>query len=224
MIERTALIAGATGLVGHELVRQILAGSTFQSITILTRKELPYSDERIKTIFVPDFDKLDEHEAAFNVTDVFCCLGTTRKQAGSKAQFKKIDLTYPINMAKMAMKHADFKTYHVVTAKGANSDSALFYNQIKGELEDELKQMGLPALNIYRPSLLLGKRDHTRVMEDVAKAISSFLSFFVIGVRIGRLWSIKAEDVAKSILVVARLDQPGCHIYEPKQMMKLANS
>jgi uncharacterized protein YbjT (DUF2867 family) len=223
MGKRSALVAGATGLVGLELVKTMLHKDLYQKITVLTRSPFPMEDDRLEVILLSNFDQMADHTAAFNAHDVFCCLGTTRKQAGSKAQFRKIDLEYPLRMAKIAKSQPEFKKYHIVTALGANADSALYYNRIKGELEDELKGLQLPALKIYRPSLLLGKRKQSRFLEDVAKAVSSFLSFFVIGVQIGRLWSIKAEEVAAAMYKVAEADKPGIETFSPRQMVKLAH-
>ncbi|MDH5608433.1 MAG: NAD-dependent epimerase/dehydratase family protein [Cyclobacteriaceae bacterium] len=220
---KTALIAGATGLVGNELVRLLLGDSYYDKVVVIGRRSLLIDNERLQEIILDDFDKLDQYNDLFNVHHVFCCLGTTQKKAGSKELFRKIDLEYPVKMAELAKDKPLFQSYHVVTAVGACSDSALYYNQVKGELEDALKGMGLKSLKIYQPSLLLGKREDFRLLEEVAKAISSVLSFFVIGSRRGRIWSIHGHDVAKSMVLVAKQEQHGLEVFEPKHMIHLVH-
>jgi len=223
MSTKTALIAGATGLVGTELVKILLNNDRYSQIIVLSRKPLSIESKKLHVVIEDNFDKLEKHASIFNVNDVYCCLGTTLKNAGTKDAFIKIDLDYPLQMAEIASKQPNFESYLIVTALGSNSDSALFYNRVKGELEDKLIALNLNSLKIFRPSLLLGKREDFRLAEEIAKGISSFLSFFVIGVQIGRLWSIKAEEVAKSMLIVAKAEKLGLQTFSPKQMVKMAN-
>lgn len=223
MSTKTALIAGATGLVGTELVNILLNDERYSQVTILSRKPISIENKKLRLVLEENFDHLEKHTSIFNVNDVYCCLGTTRKNAGSKEAFIKIDLDYPLQMAEIASRQPNFESYLIVTALGSNAESALFYNSTKGKLEDKLIALNLKSLKIFRPSLLLGKRKDFRFTEEIAKGISSFLSFFVIGVQIGRLWSIKAEEVAKSMLIVAKEEKPGLQTFSPKQMVKIAN-
>ncbi|MFY0688888.1 MAG: NAD-dependent epimerase/dehydratase family protein [Cyclobacteriaceae bacterium] len=222
MTQKTALIAGATGLVGQELVTQISNGNLYQKVIVLSRREMTIEDDRFQVVVV-DFDKLDDYTELFDVNHIYCCLGTTMKQAGSKELFKRIDVDYPVKMAEISKEKENFEAYFIVTAVGSNPDSPLFYNQVKGEVEKALKEMEINSLNIFQPSLLLGKRKDFRLWEEVAKGFASFLSFFVVGTRRVHIWSIKGEEVARCMLKVAAYTVPGTHVYKPKEMISLAH-
>jgi len=217
---KTALITGATGLVGKELVRLLLSDPYYDKIKVLSRRELAIKDNRLEVIICEDFDKMEEFGKEFNAHDVYCCLGTTMKRAGSKEIFKKIDLDYPLQIAKIAKDQPDFDQYLIVTAVGASKESPLFYNKIKGEVEDELMKMNLKSLKIFRPSLLLGYRDDFRIWEEIAKILTAVLSFFMIRGK-SLLWAIKGKDVAKSMLLVAKQSEEGTKIYKPKDMINI---
>ncbi len=224
MSNKIALIAGATGLVGKDLLALLLSENLFDKVKVLTRRPLEKSHEKIEEVLIDDFDKLSDHSDKLDAHHFFCCLGTTMKKAGSKEMFKKIDVEYPVVLAEIAATQPSFEAYHIVTSVGSSPDSPLFYNQVKGECERKLKDLGLPALKIYQPSLLMGRRKEFRLAEEVGKALSSVLSFFVIGGREARLWSIHSTDVAKSMMVVAKRNQPGLEVLPPKNMIKLAHS
>ena len=222
MSKYTALIAGATGLVGKELFNLLLSNDFYNKVTILSRSELQISDSRLNIVIIDDFDQLEEYGHVFNVTHVYCCLGTTMKKAGSSEMFRKIDLDYPLKMAALAINQPEFKSFHIVTSIGSSRVAQLFYNTVKGHLEQALKSLNLPGLKIYQPSLLLGKRKEFRFSEEIAKVMCFILSFFVIGSRQTRLWSIHSHDVAKAMFNVAKLDDPGTETFSPKDMIFLA--
>lgn len=223
MTEHTALIIGATGLVGNELVRYILSKNYYQKVKVVTRRELNIMDDRLETILVTDFDKLDEHSDQFRAEEFYCTLGTTIKRAGSKEAFEKVDLTYPVKLAQIALGFDEFRQFLVVTAAGAKAESPLFYNRVKGRLEEELMNMDLPALKIFRPSLLLGHRDEVRLGEQVGKVATSILSFFMVGSK-KALLSIKGLDVAKAMFYVATQNRPGTEVFTSLKTYKLAKA
>lgn len=220
-MNRIALITGATGLVGKALVRLLLDKDYYSKIIILSRRELEIKDNRIEMVILEDFDKMEDVADKLNAHDVYCALGTTLKQAGSKEKFRKIDVEWPIELAKICSKQPLFEQYLVVTSHGANSDSPLFYNQVKGELEDQLKNLGLKSLKIFQPSLLLGYRDDFRFWEEVMKFLSAVLSFFMIGSKT-RLWSIRGVEVALAMYKIARRGDEGTEIFSPRKMIQLA--
>ena len=223
MSDKTALIAGATGLVGKELVRLILTEHYYKKVIVITRRPLVIKDNRLEEVIIKDFDKLEDHKELFNVEHIYCCLGTTMKQAGSKEMFKKIDLDYPLKMAELSKDQPNFESYHIVTAVGSDPESALFYNEVKGEVEQKLKEMDIRALKIYQPSLLLGYRDHFRLWEELAKIFTSILAFFVVGSRRTRYWSIHGKDVAKCMFIVAKQNREGLEVFSPKAMIEIAH-
>ena len=220
MEKRIALVTGATGLVGKQLMDQLLAIDYYTKIKVFTRRPLNYKDNRIEE-FVIDFDKLENHKDDMDAHDHFCCLGTTLRKAGSKEAFVKIDHDYPLQLAEIAMGSPSFVQFIVVTAVGANSSSPLFYNQVKGQIEDSLMELGMKRLHIFQPSLLLGPREDFRFMENVAKFFSAVLTFFVIGTK-RRLWAIKGSDVAKAMLTVAKRSGDGVYVYKPSKIRKIA--
>ncbi|MDH5609488.1 MAG: NAD-dependent epimerase/dehydratase family protein [Cyclobacteriaceae bacterium] len=220
MTKPTALIAGATGLVGTHLLKQLLSEDYYHQITVLTRKELDLSDERLQIVILPDFDQLAEYEHLFDVNHVYCCLGTTRKEAGSKLAFRKAELDYPLQIAKLAKDKPSFQSFHVVTSIASSKFAAIYYNTLKGHLELALKGMKLRALKIYQPSLLLGRRKKQRIQEELAKVVCFLLSFFIIGS--GKSpWAIHSQNLARSMFGVAKLGEAGTETFTPRDMLIL---
>ncbi|MEP5612936.1 MAG: NAD-dependent epimerase/dehydratase family protein [Cyclobacteriaceae bacterium] len=220
MSSKKALIVGATGLVGKALVNHLLEKNSYEEIKILTRRDLDFKDDRLKIVLVKDFDKLSEHKDQMNADDVYCTLGTTRKKAGSKENFIKIDLEYPIELAMLTKDQPSFQQFLVVTSLGANSQSPLFYNETKGKLEEALAKLEMKSLSIFQPSLLLGNRDEFRPLEIIGKFFSTLLSFFVIGSK-KRLWAIKGQEVAEAMYMVSKKNEPGLKYYKPNDMLKM---
>jgi uncharacterized protein YbjT (DUF2867 family) len=217
-MDKTAVVTGATGLVGRELMKELLSRDYYSKIIIVGRRSIEIKDNRIEEIII-DFDQISSIADKLNAEDHYCCLGTTMKKAGSKEQFKKIDLEYPLELAKLAKQGSRFRTFIVVTAVGADAGSPVFYNRIKGELEDELKALGLKSLHIFQPSLLLGGREEFRFFEEMAKFLTAVLSFFII--RLNKSWSISGSSVAKGMVNTIHKEE-GLFIHKPREIRKLA--
>ena len=220
-MDRVALVVGATGLVGKALIRLLLSKDYYQKIIVLSRRELEIKDNRIELVLLDDFDKMNEVADKLNSHDVFCALGTTLKQAGSKEKFRKIDVEWPLELARITKDQPLFEQFLMVTAVGANVESPLFYNQVKGEVEVELEKLDMKALKIFQPSLLLGYRDEFRLLEEIYKFFSAVLTFFMIGSKT-MLWSIRGEEVATAMFQVARRREPGLERFKPRRMIQLA--
>ncbi len=221
MENKTALIVGATGLVGRQLLDVLLKNDYYHQILIVSRRTVGVKDNRIKELII-NFDSFDDFKDQISANDYYCSIGTTMKQAGSKEAFLKIDYSYPIKLAQHALEDPNFEQFLLVSSYGANSKSSLFYNEVKGKTEEALKEMNLKKLLIFQPSLLLGYRKDFRLLEEMAKLLSSILSFFIIGTRL-RFWAIKGLEVAKAMFVVAkRKESPGVHVYKPLQMLKIS--
>lgn len=169
-----ALIAGATGLVGQQCLRLLLQDETVGQVRALVRRPMSAVElagqgataemlARLQ-VCVTDFNRLDDHLEWFDVDWVFCTLGTTIRQAGSQAAFKRVDLDYPLQIARLARTERA-RHFLLVSALGANARSSVFYNRVKGELEDAVRDLNFDALTVARPSLLAGDRPELRLGE-----------------------------------------------------------
>lgn len=163
-----ALMVGATGLVGREILRQLGRDSRIGEVRALVRRPLSDADKfgTIKECLV-DFDHLEDTPDLFKVDWVFCALGTTIAVAGSRAAFRKVDFEYPMAIARVA-KAGGARYFGLVSAVGAHRNSWIFYSRVKGELETALGELGYESLAIARPSLLLGERQEKRIGEEIA--------------------------------------------------------
>ncbi|KAA0547499.1 oxidoreductase [Bacillus sp. BGMRC 2118] len=210
-MEKKALVIGATGLVGKSLVHKLLNEESYSKVTILVRKDSSIQHPKLHSVKV-DFDQLEDWKEEFAVDDVFCCIGTTIKKAGSQEAFRKVDYDYPIQAALLA-KSEGADQYLVISSMGASDKSPFFYSRVKGELEEKLKDLSFAALHIFRPSLLLGNREEFRLGEKAAEKISRVLPFLFFG-RMSKYKPISAETVVGAMVKTARLNKKGIHIYE----------
>ena len=219
---KSALIIGASGLVGKLLSEAILQKDYYTSITLVLRRaiDLEY-DKRVKIIMISDFDALDQYEENLFSEDVFCCLGSTMKKAGSKSDFEKSDLIYPLKVAILNQKNPNFKNYLIVTSQGANAQSLFYYNQVKGRCEKALLALNLPGLKIFRPSLLLGNRIEKRGVEVFFNFLIQVVSSPLKVLGISSFWSIEAAIVARAMLQVAMNENEGTVFYDAKAMVQL---
>ena len=212
---RTALIAGATGLTGKHLLEFLLADARYASIHALVRKAALQADPKLSE-HVIDFESLPKLPKA---DDAFCCLGTTIKKAGSQAAFRKIDFDYVLNFA-TAAKAAGVKRFLVVSALGANANSAVFYNRVKGEMENALKAMNFESLHIFRPSFLLGERTEARVGERLAIKVFSALAPLMIGPA-RKVRPVEAKAVARAMVLAASGSAIGTRVIESDEIAVL---
>ncbi|MEO3945545.1 NAD(P)H-binding protein [Gorillibacterium sp. CAU 1737] len=199
--EHTALLLGATGLVGGELLQLLLRDPACRHVTALVRRPLPFSHEKLQVRLV-DFDRLDEVADAFSADWVFCCLGTTIRKAGSQAAFARVDLDYPLAAARLAAL-GGARSYHVVSAIQADAKSRVFYSRTKGQMEDESAKLPLNELHVYRPSLLLGPREEFRFGEQAASWLMRGLSFLFKRGPLAPYRAIPGEEVAQAMLAAA---------------------
>ncbi|MCT4477826.1 NAD(P)H-binding protein [Peribacillus sp. NPDC101481] len=219
MINKTALILGATGVVGTQLVKQLSNSKIYSEIHLLTRREMKFTEPKC-TGHVVDFDNLSQYAYLFNVTDVFICLGTTIKKAKSKEAFRKVDYDYIIEAAKMA-KTSNVEKLLVITAMGANSKSKFFYSRVKGDLEGTLQRLEMNTVHIFRPSLLLGEREEFRAGEKISGLLSTFVKFVFVG-PLRPYRAIEANKVAAAMYAAAQTMAKGYHFYDSHEIEKLA--
>jgi len=217
-MEKNALVIGATGLVGRELVQLLAEESNYRRVTVLTRRK-SFEHPLIKEIVV-DFSNLAAYKEEFAADDVFCCIGTTIKKAGSQAEMKKIDLEYPVEIASLAFEMGA-KQLLAISAIGADSNSKIFYSKLKGEFEKSLQEIGFPSLTILRPSLLLGNRSEFRLGEKLSSYMLPLLQFLLVG-RWRKYRGIKASSVAAAMSKLAVKNKIGTHILESDEIEKAA--
>ena len=216
---RTALVAGASGLVGSQVLRLLLKDPTYTRVTVLARRELPLSHKKLEQR-IASFDRLAQIADFPRVHDVFCCLGTTMKQAGSPDAFRKVDFTYVVELARVAVRHRASQ-FLVVTAVGADPQSRIVYSRVKGEAEEALRRLQFESIQIFRPSLLVGARAQGRPAERVAGLLSLLVAWAFVG-PLSRYRPIKAEAVARAMVRVAREAPRGTHLYESKEIRRHA--
>lgn len=216
MEQRTAIVAGATGLVGGHLVDQLLKNDLYEKVFLFTRKPLEIQHAKIQQ-FIVDFERLKPSELPQRADDVYCALGTTIKKAGSQAAFYKVDHDYVVNMAGYAASIGAVR-FLVVSAMGANAKSRIFYNRVKGEMEFAISRLLIKEKHIFRPSLILGKRNEFRFGEYLAQKFAGSLSFLFVG-PLKKYRPIKAEAIARAMIATARLIQPGVKIHPSDTML-----
>lgn len=209
-MDRTALVAGATGLVGSFLVKMLLEDEHYARVRILVRNPVDLVHPKLDQVLF-DFEQSDHTKIVAD--DVYCCLGTTIKNAGSKEAFRKVDYDYPLAIARPARANGALR-FGLVSAMGADAGSRFFYNQVKGELEEELRQIPFDTLAILRPSLLLGPRKEYRAGEEVGKIIARGLSFLFPRNYKG----IHASQVAACLINQVKVAPAGIHVVLSGQM------
>lgn len=191
------MLLGATGLTGGQVLQVLLAREEVDQVVALVRHRLPTLHDKLAQHEV-DFDNLDAHASLFDVDAIVCCLGTTIKKAGSQAQFRKVDLGYPLKAAELGRAH-DVRAFILMSAIGASSSSTIFYNRVKGELEDALEDLGYPYLSIYHPSLLLGDRKEQRTAEALGIKAMPLVNRLLIG-PLDKYRGIEATTVALAMV------------------------
>lgn len=221
MARRTALVAGATGLVGTQLLRLLLEDDDYERVTVFVRRPLGWGHKKLEQHIV-DFDSLEEYAALAVADDVFCCLGTTREQAGNAEAFKRVDHEYVVKLARIC-RAAGASQFLVISALGAAADSKFFYNRVKGEMEQALSTAGYPRLVILRPSLLLGKRLEARPGEDFSRLGFRILGFALRG-GLRKYRPIAAASVAEAMRRAAKPTEQGRQVLESDRIRQLAEA
>ena len=208
---RSALLAGGTGLIGGQLLRLLLDSTTYDRVVAITRKRLPEHPKLAQLTI--EFDQIAAHADAMKADDVFCCLGTTIAKAGSKEKFYDVDFRFPLAVADATHKMGATK-YLLVSSLGANSKSPVFYNRVKGEIEEAVLHVGFETVHIFRPSLLLGERGEKRSAEDAAKLFYRIFGFVIPK----KYMAIDSGKVASAMLHFASQNKSGNFIHESAEL------
>lgn len=203
---KTALLVGATGLVGGFVLEKLLNDDYFSQVIVLSRKHIGKQHPKLREEII-NFDALQKHTSVIKADIIFCCLGTTIKKAGSQAAFRKVDYEYPFRIAQIA-KENGATSYLIISAMGSNKSSFIFYNRVKGEVEDAIAKLNYNTFHILQPSLISGDRQEKRTGEDVANKLFPVLNPLLIG-SLSKYKSIKAEQIAKAMVFYAKSDEQG---------------
>jgi uncharacterized protein YbjT (DUF2867 family) len=220
MSEKTALIIGATGLVGKHCLTLLLDEPGYSKVIALVRKPLGLAHPKLQ-VQVVNFDRLEDHATVIKADDIFCTIGTTIRHAGSKENFYKVDFTYPYKVAELAVQNGA-ENYIIITAIGSNPNSRFFYFRVKGELEQALTKLPFKSLHFMRPAWLVGQRAEKRFREEFMVVFSKLLNLVFVG-SWRRYRSIKAEDVARAMLIVAASNKTGVNIYKTDVIQSIAD-
>jgi uncharacterized protein YbjT (DUF2867 family) len=217
-MQKTALILGATGLVGSHLLYRLLESEAYGKVIILVREVLAIKHEKLLQVAV-NFEHLLDYADYFKQADtVFCTLGTTIKQAKTKENFEKVDFHYPLQAALLTEKAE--KKFLLISSMGASVNASVFYNRVKGNLEAQLHNLDL-NLFVFRPSLLLGKRKEFRLGERITMIILKVLPFLFVW-KWAKYKPIQAQDVAKAMYLVSLQDKIGKYLYLSDEIQKIS--
>lgn len=211
---KIALVAGATGLIGKQLLELLLMDPYYAKVKAISRKPLEVVNPKLENIVV-DFDRLSENKG-LDADDVFCCLGTTIKIAKTKEAFRKVDYEYPLALARTANAQGASQ-FLLVSALGADKNSSIFYNKVKGEVEEAIGQVSYKAIHIFQPSLLLGDRKEERAGEGAATAFFNFFGFLIPK----KYKAIDSLKVARAMISKAKKNESGLYIHESREMQSL---
>ncbi len=201
---RVAVVAGATGLVGRAVLAALLADKHTSAVHSLGRRTLPLTHTKL-TQHIVDFAALPELP---QIDDVFICLGTTIKVAGSQAAFRAVDYDAVIAVAQMGRAQGA-TNLGVVSAMGADAESGVFYNRVKGEVEDAIAQLGYTSVSIVRPSLLVGDRGPLNQPERPGERIGLMVSKLLKPLIPSNYLPVQAEDVAARLIRAVKAGKPG---------------
>ena len=218
--DKTALLLGASGLIGGFLLQALLESESYNKVVIFTRKELGIDNPKLEQ-HVIGFDKIEDYKHLIKGDDLFSCLGTTMRKAGSEEAFKKVDYDYPLQIAKIAAEQK-VNQYLLVSSVGADEDSLFFYNRVKGELEMAVKNLPFWAVHIFQPSVLMGERNENRWGEKLAARLGRGFDFLTGGL-LSKYSPIEAEVVAKAMIKSAQGFKAGVTVYPSNIIQQIAS-
>jgi uncharacterized protein YbjT (DUF2867 family) len=215
---KKAIVVGASGLIGSELLTLLLADKEYDRVVALVRKPLQLVIAKLDQIAI-DFDKLNDYAHLINGDVLFCALGSTRTKTPDLAIYRRIDHDYPLEIAKIAVDQG-ITQYHLISSIGANKDSSNFYTKMKGETEEDIKASGLEGLVIYRPSLLTGDRKEKRFAEGLMQSLSKLINPLLVG-SVKKYRSIEAKTVAAAMVKLSKTEVKGIYVYESDDIVKV---
>lgn len=220
-MSRTALVAGASGLVGGHVLQLLLTDDAFTHVVTLARRPLSVQYTKLEQRVV-DMGALDALLDLPPIDDVFCCLGTTIKTAGSQQAFRTVDYDYVVGVAR-AGQRAGATQILLVTAIGADPASRIFYSRVKGEVEQTVRELPYQAVQIFRPSFLMGDRREARLGERIGVPVARLLAPLLPG-PLRRYRPVHAADVARAMVQLAKDAPRGLNVFEYDGIIAAARS
>lgn len=208
---RTALLAGATGLVGAALLERLLAAPEYTAVTVIGRRAPALANPKLRFV-KSTLEDLDALTDPLKADDLFCCLGTTTKAAGGKAGLERVDYHMVLAVARAAQAGGTTRFYGVSSA-GASASSPAFYSRVKARMEKAVGEVGFAAVHLFRPSLLIGARSESRPGEALAQTLAPALAPLCIG-PLRKYRPITAGEVADAMLLVARSGAAGIVVHD----------
>ena len=223
MNKKTAVVIGATGLIGSHIVDALLNDDDFDLVRILVRRPVDIFHNKLQQEIL-HFDNINDYTQKFGSGEIiFCCIGTTQKNVkGDKALYEKIDFDIPVNAAQIGIEK-NYKKFLIVSSVGASENSSNFYLRLKGKTENALKQFAFESVSFFRPSMLLGERKEVRRGEKYLQKSLKVLSLFLLG-SLKKYHSINAQDLANAMIIESKQNNPGVHYFEYAQIMNLAKN
>lgn len=215
---KTAIVIGATGLVGNFITRKLLDDNRYVKVKVFVRRSLKINNPKLEE-HVTNFDNIDVWKEYLTGDELFSALGTTIKKAGSKEAQYKIDFTYQFKVAKSASDNG-VKKYLLVSSAGANYKSGNFYLRLKGNLDEKVQQLSFNQICIFRPSILVGDRSDIRIGESIGIKIAGIVTKIIPALKKYR--PIEALKVAEAMIKSANQNVSGkSKIYQPEEIFEI---
>ena len=216
---KTALLFGASGLVGNHVLNQLISNNNYSKIKLFVRSSINMSDPKIE-IIQTDFNNLENHKEDIIGDDCFFCIGTTKKNSPDKNEYRRVELDVPKEIAQIA-KSNSVNSFVFVSSGYADPKSSGDYLKFKGEVEEELKKLNFPKLGIMRPSFLLGDRKEKRVGEKIGIFVFKLLSPLFLG-PLKKMKPIHSATVAKAMIAITQNDSSKT-IFESNEISEIIN-
>jgi uncharacterized protein YbjT (DUF2867 family) len=216
IMSKIALIAGASGLVGSYCLDYLVQSDRYEKVICVTRRAIANSSPKLQQV-IADTNNLAEKLNHIKADDVYCCIGTTIKKAGSQEAFKLVDFTYVKILAEQT-KINGATSFAVVSSIGADAKSLNFYLRTKGEMENAIIACNFSKTVILRPSMLLGPRKEFRLGEEVGKLFMKIFSFLFVG-KLKRYKAIEAAQLAKALIYYTQKDFAGVKVVENDEIL-----
>lgn len=212
MPPRRVLLLGATGLIGSEVLRLLLADDSIERVVVITRRPTGHTHARLDE-HILDLAEMELHRDAFAVDAILCALGTTIRVAGSQERFRSVDHDLPLLAARLGLANG-VTHYLLVSSLGADPKSRVFYNRVKGEVEADLLALPYPKITIVRPSFLVGPRPEFRLGEQIVTRLGWLMP--------QRVKPIEARVVARALVALAKREEDGARIIESRELRAVA--